>query len=161
RCHNSHPESPRAGWKEGDVRGVLEVTRPLGPVVAQTRAALGRTFLLMALLSVLGATGLALVIGKHRRATADLERRVAERTAALSRSNADLEREVAERRQAEHSLAQERNLLRTLMDTLPDHAFVKDTHSRFVTANRATLHTLGAATPAEVVGKTDFDFLPP
>ena len=24
-CHNSHPQTPRTGWKIGDVRGVLEV----------------------------------------------------------------------------------------------------------------------------------------
>jgi two-component system sensor histidine kinase/response regulator len=46
------------------------------------------------------------------------------------------------------------------MDNLPDHIFVKDTDSRFVVANAATLHTLGAASMEEVVGKTDFDFLP-
>ena len=25
-CHNTHPQTPRSGWKEGDVRGVLEVS---------------------------------------------------------------------------------------------------------------------------------------
>ncbi len=28
-CHNTHPDSPKKGWKVGDVRGVLEVTIPL------------------------------------------------------------------------------------------------------------------------------------
>ncbi|MEB3226689.1 MAG: PAS domain-containing protein [Synechococcus sp.] len=28
-CHNSHPDSPKTDWKEGDVRGVLEVSYPL------------------------------------------------------------------------------------------------------------------------------------
>ncbi len=69
-------------------------------------------------------------------------------------------RDVTERKQTEETLAKERNLLRTLMDHLPDHVFVKDTASRFVTANSATLRTLGARSLAEVVGKTDFDFLP-
>ena len=44
------------------------------------------------------------------------------------------------------------------MDHLPDHIFVKDTRSRFVTANAATVHTLGAKALEEVLGKTDFDF---
>ncbi len=69
-------------------------------------------------------------------------------------------RDITRRKQTEEALAQERNLLRTLMDHLPDHIFVKDTASRFVTANTATLRTLGARSLAEVVGKTDFDFLP-
>jgi methyl-accepting chemotaxis protein len=28
-CHNAHPESPKTDWKEGDVRGVIEVTIPV------------------------------------------------------------------------------------------------------------------------------------
>jgi PAS domain S-box-containing protein len=69
-------------------------------------------------------------------------------------------RDVTERKQTEEALAQERNLLRALMDHLPDHIFVKDRESRFVTANMATLRTLGANSLGEVIGKTDFDFLP-
>ena len=29
-CHNTHPDSPKTTWQEGDVRGVLEVIVPLG-----------------------------------------------------------------------------------------------------------------------------------
>ena len=38
-CHNSHPDSPKTDWKEGDVRGVLAVTVPLTRALAQTQAA--------------------------------------------------------------------------------------------------------------------------
>ena len=69
-------------------------------------------------------------------------------------------RDVSEQREAERALAHERNLLRTVMDNLPDHIFVKDLDSRFVVANAATLDTLGVKSPDDVVGKTDFDFLP-
>ena len=65
-----------------------------------------------------------------------------------------------ERKRAEESLAKERNLLRTLMDNLPDYVFVKDAVSRFVTTNATHLHTLGVESVSEVVGKTDFDFFP-
>ena len=33
-CHNSHPDSPKTDWREGDVRGVLEVAVPLTPGVS-------------------------------------------------------------------------------------------------------------------------------
>jgi PAS domain S-box-containing protein len=69
-------------------------------------------------------------------------------------------RDITERKSMEETLARERNLLRALMDNLPDHIFVKDTASRFVMANSATLRSLGAASLEEVLGKTDFDFLP-
>ncbi|HWG42328.1 MAG TPA: PAS domain S-box protein [Gemmataceae bacterium] len=68
-------------------------------------------------------------------------------------------RDITERKTTEEALARERNLLRTLMDNLPDHIFVKDAASRFVMANAATLHSLGASSLEEVIGKTDFDFL--
>jgi PAS domain S-box-containing protein len=90
-----------------------------------------------------------------------LERKVAERTAELSGTNEELKREVAERRRAEATLAEERNLLRTLIDNVPDcHIFVKDAESRFVTTNAAHLKTLGAERLDEVIGKTDFAFFP-
>jgi len=31
-CHNSHPETPKADWKVGDVRGVVEVISPVNQV---------------------------------------------------------------------------------------------------------------------------------
>ena len=68
-------------------------------------------------------------------------------------------RDITERKTMEETLARERNLLRALMDNLPDHIFVKDTDSRFVAANIATLRPLGATREDEVLGKTDFDFL--
>jgi PAS domain S-box-containing protein len=68
-------------------------------------------------------------------------------------------RDITERKAMEETLARERNLLRALMDNLPDHIFVKDTASRFLMANAATLRSLGAARQEEVLGKTDFDFL--
>jgi serine/threonine protein kinase len=47
-CHNSHPDSPRRDWHVGDVRGVLEIIRPLDKDVEQTRAGLQGSFLLVA-----------------------------------------------------------------------------------------------------------------
>ncbi|HVS35240.1 MAG TPA: response regulator [Gemmataceae bacterium] len=69
-------------------------------------------------------------------------------------------RDMREYKRAEEELARERNLLRALMDHLPDHIFVKDTRSRFVTANAATVQTLGAKSLEDILNKTDFDFLP-
>jgi PAS domain S-box-containing protein len=65
------------------------------------------------------------------------------------------------RKQAEASLAEERNLLRTLVDTLPDAIYVKDTASRFVLANLGVARLMGAAKVEDLYGKTDFDFYPP
>ena len=55
---------------------------------------------------------------------------------------------------------QERDLLRTLIDSLPDNIFVKDRQSRFLVNNLAHVRTLGATHPDEVLGKTDLDIFP-
>lgn len=66
---------------------------------------------------------------------------------------------ITKRKLAEESLEQERNLLRTLIDNMPDNIFVKDTQSRFVIANIAVARLMGT-TPEGLLGKTDFDFYP-
>jgi two-component system, sensor histidine kinase and response regulator len=67
-------------------------------------------------------------------------------------------RDITRRKQAEEALARERNLLRTLVDTLPDFVYAKDTQSRFLLANRPVSLAMGAASPEELLGKTDHDY---
>ncbi|HVS50731.1 MAG TPA: SpoIIE family protein phosphatase [Opitutaceae bacterium] len=50
------------------------------------------------------------------------------------------------------------DILRVLMDTIPDRIYFKDLASRIVRNNLAHARSLGAAAPEECVGKTDFDF---
>ena len=50
------------------------------------------------------------------------------------------------------------SLLRVLMDTSPDRIYFKDLQSRFVRNNAAHARSLGASSPEECVGRTDFDF---
>ena len=66
--------------------------------------------------------------------------------------------DITERVQAELALTEERNLLQTLMDNLPDYIYIKDRASRLLHANGAHVALLGAKSLDEVVGKTDFDF---
>jgi PAS domain S-box-containing protein len=66
-----------------------------------------------------------------------------------------------EYQRAMDALAEEHHLLRTLIDNVPDYIFVKDSAGRFLLNNIAHVRLLGAATPSEVVGKTDFDYFPP
>jgi PAS domain S-box-containing protein len=52
------------------------------------------------------------------------------------------------------------NLLRTLIDNMPDFIYIKDTKSRFVVANKKHAQVHGIRSPLEMAGKTDFDFYP-
>jgi PAS domain S-box-containing protein len=69
-------------------------------------------------------------------------------------------RDISARKKAEQALADERNLLRTVIDNIPDYIYVKDTQGRFVLRNVSGVELLGVASPDEVIGKTDFDFFP-
>jgi PAS domain S-box-containing protein len=75
----------------------------------------------------------------------------------LQAANELLEIKVRERTR---EVAEQRNLLRTLIDNLPDAVFVKDTDGRVIINNKAHARYLGIDNPAEAVGKTDFDCFP-
>jgi hypothetical protein len=68
RCHNQHPDSTRTNWAVGDVRGVVEVIRPLDADIAETNRGLRGTFTLVAGASaaLLGVSTLVLVVANRR-----------------------------------------------------------------------------------------------
>src|SRR5438034_1389754 len=69
-----------------------------------------------------------------------------------------LEQLLQEHTRTEEALAHERNLLRTLIDHIPDYIYVKDAEGRFLLANTALARRMGAARAEELLGRTDFDF---
>jgi PAS domain S-box-containing protein len=69
-------------------------------------------------------------------------------------------RDVTQRKRVEEELAHERNLLRTLIDHLPDFVYVKDTRRRFLIANKSLAEFLGVPCPEDLLGKTVYDVFP-
>jgi len=69
-----------------------------------------------------------------------------------------IDRDVTENKRAEEKIQHERNLLRTLIDSLPDLIFFKDGAGHYILNNKAHLKYLGAKDQEEVLGKTTFDF---
>jgi adenylate cyclase len=67
-CHNTHQDSPKRDWKEGEVRGALEITRFLSKDEARVRDGLRGTFVLMGATfgALLGLSVLVLVVGRRR-----------------------------------------------------------------------------------------------
>jgi serine/threonine protein kinase len=66
-CHNTHPLSTRKDWKVGDVRGVLEIIRPLKNDEARVTRALEITLLLTVIGSGLLIAGSVLAVWAMRR----------------------------------------------------------------------------------------------
>ncbi len=68
--------------------------------------------------------------------------------------------DITERKNKQEKLEQERILLRTLINNIPDAIFAKDTQGRKMIANLADLNNMGCKSEKEVLGKTDIDFFP-
>lgn len=61
---------------------------------------------------------------------------------------------------AERELAEERNLLRSVINNLLDSIYVQDARGVYRLDNLAHMRSIGAKHPEDVVGKTVFDFFP-
>jgi PAS domain S-box-containing protein len=75
--------------------------------------------------------------------------------------NFGISRDISEIKRIEERLDTERNLLRSLIDNLPDYIYVKDTEGRYLLDNIAHRRWLGADAEDEVIGKRVSDFFPP
>jgi PAS domain S-box-containing protein len=68
--------------------------------------------------------------------------------------------DITERKRSEEILQNERNLLRTLVDNLPDFIFATNGSGCFVMNNLAHARALGASDVRDLLGKTEADFAP-
>lgn len=69
-------------------------------------------------------------------------------------------RDITDHKHAEMALAQERKLLRTVIDSVPDNIYVKDKDGRFLLNNHESMRILGVSRQEDLLGKSDFDFFP-
>jgi len=68
--------------------------------------------------------------------------------------------DITHRVKAEEVLRQERMMLRTMIDHIPDSIFVKDAQGRKIIANPADLRIMQLTSEAEAIGKTDIELYP-
>ena len=69
--------------------------------------------------------------------------------------------DVTARHLAEEAIRQERSLLRTLIDNLPDIIYVKDSQCRKIVANKADLKRMGYTSESDIIGKTSVEIFSP
>ncbi len=70
-------------------------------------------------------------------------------------------KDITRRKIAEDAVNYERNLLRSLIDNIPDSIYFKDSEGLYLLNNAAHLRSLGAESQSDVIGKNPFDFFPP
>ncbi len=68
--------------------------------------------------------------------------------------------DITDRKIAEELLLKEKNLLRTLIDNLPDSIYVKDAQGRKILTNTADMDFIGISDEVDVIGKTDAELFP-
>lgn len=66
--------------------------------------------------------------------------------------------DITERKLAEAQLAFERDLLRSLLESSPDHIYFKDLQSRFIKCSQKQIERFGLESEEGIIGKTDFNF---
>ncbi len=153
------------------LRGLIELRRKEGDAIALKRfSAMGQEGSMLELRSLMAEfeleeqhllgerSGLTNQIGKETMARILLGSGVT--VALLLVAVGLILRDIAARRLAETLLAQERNLLRSLIDAIPDQIFVKDTEGRYALDNVAHRRFLNIADPEHLTGRTVFDFAP-
>ena len=67
-------------------------------------------------------------------------------------------RDIAVRRRAEEAMAEEHNLLRSVMDAMPEQVFVTDRKGQFIIDNISHRKFIGVKLANEVEGKSSADF---
>lgn len=148
-CHNSYPDSPKADWQVGDVRGVLEVIAPLGAPLAESRSGLVGTAALMTLMALGGLLIIGIVLNHLRRVATKAQDLVKQ----TKETNRELEAEVTERRRAEEARRMSEAKLIGILDIAWETVVSVDDRQRVVLFNQRAEATFGYSAD-EVLGQS-------
>jgi PAS domain S-box-containing protein len=148
-CHNTHLDSPKKDWKEGDIRGVLEVNHRLGELNSHVQGSFNFHIAIVLLTMGLGLIGLLVGL----RTAIDREAR-SKTNVALKQLNQELEQRVKARtkaleRQQETLKLQDRAIMASSNGIIIVDARLPDNPMIFV--NRA-FEAMTGYTAQEVIG---------
>ncbi|MBN2866673.1 MAG: response regulator [Thiotrichales bacterium] len=89
-CHNSYPGTPKTDWKTGDVRGVLEVTRPISGLNQTLEKSAQKTFAVMMVMALVTFIFISLILKRLRNTLKAAQQLVAEKTEINDRLNSEI-----------------------------------------------------------------------
>ncbi|WP_089962132.1 response regulator [Limnohabitans sp. 2KL-3] len=138
-CHNSYPGSPNTQWREGDVRGALEVVLPVSEWQLASTGVLNRTFAVLLVLLFLGFALVWLSLRRIRSALLTSRSLSAERQTAIRQ----LSEEILEREQVEKNLRLSESKLQSIFRSVPEGIVVADAHGKMVQCNDAMAGIFG------------------
>lgn len=97
---------------------------------------------------------------RHQLQLLDLQQQLQQQQQLLLAQNQQLQQEISDRKRIESELKQEKMLLRSLIDAIPDLIFYKDSNGRYILWNQAFEHLIGLSADA-IRHRTDADFFAP
>ncbi len=147
-CHNTYQNTPKNDWKVGDVRGVLEVNRPLSGFENATKQAMMESFLM---LLGLGMAMLLVLMLALRGLRGSLKATQSSETAARL-ANHKLVLGIEERERLAENLKASEIKTRTIVDSVLDAIVVINAKGVVIETNQSVLPILGY-TPEELLGQ--------
>jgi PAS domain S-box-containing protein len=138
-CHNSYPGSPHTQWREGDVRGALEVVLPVSEWQLANTGVLNRTFTVLLLLLFLGFLLVWLSLRRIRSALLTSRLLSEDRQTAIRQ----LSEEILEREQVEKNLRLSESKLQSIFRSVPEGIVVTDADGKIVQCNEAMAFIFG------------------
>jgi len=158
-------EMPTAAWVRSllsapivlhdEVIGFINLNSPETDYFSQHDAERLQAFVHQATIAIENAQ----LFERTQQYAAELEARVEARTEALTKVNVQLRDEVQQRKKMEAALEDERSLLKTLIDNIPDYIYIKDMAHHYLLANEALIKLLGLPNDRSLIGKTNYDIV--
>lgn len=145
-CHNTYPDSPRTDWQLNDVRGVLEITRPMAR--AEMTLATGLRNAMFMSLILIGIT--VLLLWWVLRVLYNSIRESQYQEARVRQGNLDLRNQISQRQAIESVLRFNEAKLRAIFDGVLEAVIVIDQRGRIVEANRVAAAIFGYDLPSMI-----------
>lgn len=147
-CHNSYVGTPKSDWKVGDVRGILEITRPLDSFESAAQESLQQSFLIM-LGVILGMIALLVAVLKRLRNSLKATHLALNETNISNRKKTE---EIERREQVTRTLKVTDAKMRAIVNSVQDVIVAIDQHGTITDVNAAIHNVFGYETK-EVIGR--------